>query len=114
MMRTIVAALLLVLLTACSTMQYTPNPQSGTDGDVRVLYDYPKAKYKNLGVIDFDYYQPGFREPTVSDALPKLKAKVSSVGGNALIVRNQKIGSNNNRFITVSAEVLNVEWSTEL
>jgi hypothetical protein len=54
MMRTILAALLLVLLTGCSTMQYTPNPQSGADGGVRVLYDYPKAKYKNLGVIDFD------------------------------------------------------------
>lgn len=113
MNRTMMAVLSAVLLTACSTMQYTPNPQSGTDGGVRVLYDYPRAKHRNLGVIDFDYYQPGFREPTVSDALPNLKAKVSSVGGNALIVRNQKIGRNNNRFITVSAEVLSVDWSTE-
>ncbi len=112
MNRIAVVVLYAALLMACSTMQYTPNSQSGTDG-VRVLYDYPKAKYRNLGVIDFDYYQPGFREPTVSDALPKLKDKVSSVGGNALIVRNQKIGRNNNRFITVSAEVLNVDWSTE-
>jgi len=113
MIRLTTMVLSVALLTACSTMQYTPNPQSGTDSAVRVLYDYPKAKFRNLGVIDFDYYQPGFREPTVSDALPSLKAKVLSVDGNALIVRNQKIGSNNNRFITVSAEVLSVDWSTE-
>jgi hypothetical protein len=101
-----------LLLGACSTMQYTPNPQGASDGGVRVLYGYPHAKYTNLGIIDFDYYQPGFREPTVTDALPDLKAKVRSVGGNALIVRNQRIGSHNNRFISISAEVLNVDWST--
>lgn len=93
-------------------MQYTPNPQSQASGGVRVLYDYPHAQYKNLGIIDFDYYRPGFREPTVIDALPSLKAKVLSVGGNALIVRNQRIGQNNNRYISISAEVLNVDWST--
>ena len=99
-----------ITLGGCSTMQYTANPQ-GEESGVRVLYEYPKAPYKNLGVIDFDFYQPGWREPTVTDALPKLKAKVSSVGGNALIVRNQRVGRGNTRFITVSAEVLNVEWS---
>ena len=93
-------------------MQYTPNPQSASDAGVRVLYDYPHAAYKDLGILDFDYYHPGFREPTVTDALPALKAKVQSVGGNALIVRNQRIGSQNNRFISISAEVLNVDWST--
>jgi hypothetical protein len=103
--------LAVLAVSGCSTMQYTANPQGVSDSGVRVLYAYPEAKYKNLGVIDFDFYQPGWREPTVTDALPKLKAKVSEVGGNALIVRNQRIGRNNNRFITVSAEVLDVEWS---
>jgi hypothetical protein len=93
-------------------MQYTPNSQGAGQPGVRVLYDYPSANFKNLGVIDFDFYQPGFRQPTVTDALPKLKAKVQEVGGNALIVRNQRIGQNNNRFITISAEVLSVDWSS--
>jgi len=93
-------------------MQYTANPQVASDNGVRVLYDYPREKFTNLGVIDFDYYQPGFREPTVSDAFPDLKTKVASVGGNALIVRNQRIGQVNNRFITISAEVLHVDWSS--
>ena len=104
--------LLCALATAgCSTMQYTANPQGASATGVRVLYAYPHAKFKSLGVIDFDFYQPGWRDPTVTDALPKLKAKVSEVGGNALIIRNQRLGQYNSRFITISAEVLQVEWA---
>lgn len=97
----------LIALAGCSTMQYTANP--GSDGGVRVLYDYPKAEFENLGVISFDFYRPGFREPTFSDALPDLKAKVSSAGGNALIIRDQRIGRQNNRFLQISAEVLRIK-----
>jgi len=106
--------LLLAVLatTGCSTMQYTANPQAGSDAGVQVLYAYPDAQYDNLGVIDFEFYQPGWREPTVTDALPKLKEKVAEVGGNALIVRNQRIGRFNARYITISAEALRVDWST--
>ena len=103
--------LLALSVIGCSTMQYTANPQGESALGVRVLYDYPAAKFKNLGIIDFDFYQAGWREPTVTDALPKLTAKVAEVGGNALIVRNQRVGRHNSRFITVSAEVLQVEWS---
>ena len=104
-----VLAILAFTLAGCSTMQCTANSQSAVRGSVQVLYDYPKGSFTNLGVIDFDYYQPGFHEPTVNDALPDLKAKALAVGGNALIVRNQRLGQNNNRFITVSAEVLRIE-----
>lgn len=105
-------AILLMLclaVTGCSTMQYTPNAQGNSYSDVQVLYDYPQTKFRNLGIIDFDFYQPGFRQPSVTDALPKLKDKVRQIGGNALIVRNQRIGQNNNRFIAISAEVLFIE-----
>jgi hypothetical protein len=102
--------LVFLSLAGCSTMQYTSNPVANSSGQgVHVLYDYPKGEYENLGVINFDFYQPGFREPTVTDALPKLKAKVISVGGNALIIRDQRIGRNNNRFIQISAEVLRMK-----
>ena len=99
---------LLFVLAGCSSMQFTPNPPLGGSG-VQVLYAYPQSNFRSLGVIDFDYYQPGFREPTVSDALPALRAKVKEAGGNALIIRNQRIGTFNNRFITISAEVLLVQ-----
>ena len=93
-------------------MQYTPNPISSSSSGVSVLYEYPPEEYRNLGVIDFDYYRPGLREPTVTDALPKLKQKVREAGGNALIVRNQKVGQNNSRYITISAEVLSIDRSS--
>ncbi len=101
---------LVVFIVGCSTMQYTSNPQSRSSGHhVKVLYDYPKGTYKVLGIIDYDFYQPGFREPTVTDALPSLKAKVRQAGGNGLIIRHQRIGINNNRFLHISAEVLKIK-----
>ena len=105
-------AILLMLclaVTGCSTMQYTSNAQGNSYSDVQVLYGYPQTKFRNLGIIDFDFYQPGFRQPSVTDAFPKLKDKARQIGGNALIVRNQRIGQNNNRFIAISAEVLFIE-----
>lgn len=96
-----------IALSSCSTMQYTANPApSSADGSVLVLYDYPRGDFENLGLINFDYYRPGLREPTVTDALPALKQKVASVGGDALIIRDQRVGSQNNRFLQISAEVL--------
>ena len=93
-------------------MQYTPNMQSASDGGVRVLYRYPQASYTVLRTFDFDYYYPpGVREPSVADALPSLKEKVLSAGGNAFIVRDHRMCSIS-RCIRISAEVLRVDWST--
>jgi hypothetical protein len=99
-------AILIGGLPGCSTMQYTPNLTSSGMADVQVLYDYPRTPYDNLGIVDFDFYRPGFRQPTLTDALDDLKSKVRAVGGNALIVRDQRIGQQNNRFLHISAEVL--------
>lgn len=112
MMKTNFIFLLLTSLAGCSTMQYTANPQTENQSGISVLYAYPPAaSFKNLGMIDFDYYQPGWREPSVTDALPKLKEKVAEVGGNALIVRNQRMSRYNARYITISAEVLKIDWA---
>ena len=108
-MKKIYLVFLCLALFGCSTMQYTVNPQVGDPSGVQVLYTYPNSNFKSLGIIDFDYYQPGFREPTVTDALPELKEKVREAGGNALIIRNQRIGQFNSRFITISAEVIFVK-----
>jgi len=98
-------------LSACSAVQYTPATQQATEVGVRVLYEYPQdAAFKSLGTINADVYRPGFRAPTVADVLPELKAKASSAGGNALIVRSHQVGQFD-RSISVTAEVLSVEWS---
>lgn len=103
----------LAAVSGCASIQYTPNPIGGNASNVRVLYEYPSAPYEVLGIVDCVYYKPGLQEPTVTDALPKLKRKVQEVGGNALIVRSQRIGlyfiEFNNRFITISAEALLVK-----
>lgn len=107
------AWLLLLSLSACSTMQYTPSPQSTSEEGVHVLYRYPHASYTNLGTFDFDYhYHPGSPEPSVTDALPSLKADVLSVGGDAFIVRDQGLCRANRWCISISTEVLHVDWST--
>lgn len=99
-------------LCACSTVEYKPNaPQSGQQG-MRVLYEYPQAeKFKSLGTVDAYFYKPGWRAPTVSDVMPKLKDKAAAAGGNALIVRSHQVGQFE-RSISVTAEVLVVEWPT--
>ncbi len=97
-------------LSACSTVQYTPMVHQSNEPGVRVLYEYPQeAKFKSLGIIDANHYRPGFRAPTVSDALPELKAKAASAGGNALIIRSHQVGQFD-RSISITAEVLTVEW----
>lgn|SRR5574337_364697 len=106
-------AILLLSLSACSTMQHTPNPQSASAEDVRVLFGYPQASYTNLGTFNFEYrYLPGSREPSVTDALPSLRTDALSVGGNALIVRDQGHCWAKSRCISVATEVLRVDWST--
>jgi Mrp family chromosome partitioning ATPase len=105
----IVAVASLVLMTGCATTQFTPDSAAkGTDG-VSVLYDYPSAPYRKIGLIDMDYYRPGLRAPTVTDAMPRLRARTREVGGNAFIVRGQRPGQIASRSIIVSVEVLAVD-----
>jgi len=106
------ALLLPLLLSACSTMHPTTNA-SPSEQDVRVLSRYPHARYTNIGTFDFDYhYGPGSPEPSVTDALPSLRADVLSVGGNAFIVRDQGHCWANRWCVSISTEVLRVDWST--
>ena len=113
MTRQIGFALFLLSLSACSTMQYASNPRPATKEGVRVLYRYPQAGYTSLGMFDFDYhYHAGAPEPSVADALPSLKADVLAAGGNAFIVRDQGLCRSNKWCISISTEVLRVDWST--
>lgn len=102
---------LILSLSACSTMEYKPNTSQPNQPGIRVLYEYPSdAKYESLGTIEAYVYQPGWRAPTVADVMPKLKDNAESAGGNALIVRSHQVGQFD-RSITVTAEVLVVEWA---
>jgi hypothetical protein len=105
------ALVALITLAGCTTVQYTPTSNQAPASGVRVLYEYPQdGKFKSLGTIDAQHYRPGLSAPTVEDAMPKLKAKAESVGGNALIVRSHQVGQFD-RSISVTAEVLRIEGS---
>lgn len=86
-------------LAGCVTVQRVPT----SEGDV--LFEYPRGPYTNLGLIDVDYYRPGFSAPTLTDAIPKVREQAHAMGGNAFIIRNHYVGEWN-RSIIVSAEVL--------
>lgn len=80
---------------------------ASSPGDVRVLYEYPRdVQYENLGVVDVEHYRAGFREPKLEDALPKLKERAAAIGGNAVIVRSQKVDNLTSRKLSLTAEVL--------
>jgi hypothetical protein len=98
--------LLCLALTACVTTHSVDLQRAA--GDVQVLFEYPKdGRYANLGLIDVDYYRPGFTVPSLTEAMPKVVDQVHAMGGNAVIVRNHYAGQFA-RSIIVSAEVLRV------
>lgn len=99
-------------ITGCVTTQYTPISEAEDPSGISVLYDYPSQQYRKLGLIDLNYYRPGWSAPTVTDSIPKLKAKTREVGGNAFVIRGQRPGQIVSRSIIVSIEVLAVDWGT--
>lgn len=80
----------------------------GMQGGVDVMFEYPRSgSYTNLGLIDVNYYRPGFSQPSLTEAMPKVLDQARAMGGNAVIIRNHYPGEWQ-RSIIVSAEVLRV------
>lgn len=89
-------------LSACSSYQVVR--VDGPDQGVDVLYSAPTRQYEVIGTVSAKRYKPGWTDPTVSDALPQLKAAGKDVGADAVIVRHTtKDGS---RHIVVEAEAI--------
>ena len=105
MMKTAVLTLCLAL-TACVHTHVIQT--AGIHDGVDVMYEYPKGQYTNLGTIDVNYYRPGFTQPSLTEAMPKVTAQARAMGGNAMIIRNHYPGEWN-RSIIVTAEVLRVQ-----
>ena len=112
-MKTSIIVALLVIFAGCSSTPPAPapaaNPPAAEGSSVELLTTYPSADYDNLGMVDFNFFRPGIRTPSVSDILPELKTKVRDAGGNAFIVRNQQPDRNEKRTLRVSAEILRVK-----
>lgn len=104
-MKTALLSLCLVL-TACVHTHVVE--LGGMKDGVQILFEYPKdGRYTVLGLVDVNYYRPGWTQPTLTEAMPKVIDQVHAMGGNAVIVRNHYPGQMA-RSIIVSAEVLRV------
>lgn len=97
-----------LLVVGCSKLNYLPNPNSMRDvrtppAQISVLYDSPARAFESLGVISAHEYQPGISDPDISEVAPKIKAKASAVGGDAVIIRNSFA---QDRKLVIEAEVI--------
>ena len=101
----ILASVLTLALSACSTTQVYHNP-SGAAGGVAVLYTTPTRAYDSLGVISAKRYKPGWSDPTVGDAIPQLVQAAASMGADAVIVRQSADDGVQDRFIRVEGEAI--------
>lgn len=97
-------------ITGCSSTQIYSNapagvtPGTNTSGQVAVIYSYPTRPYEVLGVVSAKRYKPGWTDPTVSDAIPQLRAAGAQLGADAVVVRSSR--SNNDRHTVVEAEAI--------
>ena len=112
-MKTWIVALLLSVA-GCSGTPPAPAPQparatGAVSAGVQVLTGYPTAEYENLGIVDYSFFRPGLRTPSLSDVLPDLKSKVQDYGGNAFIVRDRAHDRNDKRTLRVTVEVLKLK-----
>ena len=107
-MRFAVLMIICMCLPAC-TYYVNSTPTYESTG-VKRLYDFPKNRhYTNLGLHAWGFYRPSFSEPTLADVWEALSVKVNVVGGNACIVRYEKVGNISARTLEVTCEVLKVE-----
>ena len=104
--------LLLLLLSGCGTsLQFVRNSQADypsrvSPSQVKVYYSEPDVGYDSIGLINWDYYQPGFRSPSITDVVAKLQQKAAKEGGDALIIRKQEIPPLTERNLRIIAEVI--------
>ena len=77
------------------------------DSGVKRLYTLPTdGNYKNLGLHAWGFYRPSFSEPTLADVWDALSEKVKALGGNACIVKYERVGHWTARTLEVTCEVL--------
>lgn len=95
------------LLSACTTYQVTPVARASDiaqSSQIDVLHSNPSRPYEVVGMVSAKKYKPGWSDPTVSDAIPELRAAGAEVGADAVIVRSSR--SNGDRHIRIEAEAI--------
>jgi hypothetical protein len=108
-MRALLVFLLSIAFLPACTYNVAGTPTYESLGVAR-LNDFPRERrYQNLGLHGWGFYRPSFSEPTLADVWEALSEKVRVIGGNACIVRYEKVGNITARTLEVTCEVLKVE-----
>lgn len=109
--RLAISGTMLLALCACTTMQATPYVSQGAQqyapsnsGQVDILYSNPARPFVSVGTVTAKKYQPGWTDPTVSDAIPQLRAAAAQLGADGVIIRSQR--AMNDRHIVVEGEAI--------
>ncbi|QHG70178.1 hypothetical protein [Ensifer adhaerens] len=100
---------LILVVSACSTSQssayrdvkVTPSVAANVD----VLYAEPKRSFKSIGTVSARHYQPGFVDPTITDARAAIQKSGAEIGADAVIVRSSQAAPQT-RLITVEGEAI--------
>ncbi len=104
--------LLFSVLSACgSAIRFVPNgtPVTVTKTPVekvQVFFNPPQTKYTSIGIFTWNYYQPGWHEPDITEAVPKIKQKASDVGADATIINRHEVDSSNGRLLHIGGEFI--------
>lgn len=73
------------------------------------LYELPRDRpYKSLGLHSWGFYRPGFSEPGLADIWEPLSDNVRALGGNACLVRYEKVAGWSARSLEVTCEILKI------
>lgn len=108
-MRTLFVLLLSIAFLPACTYHVARTPTYESSGVAR-LDDFPRERrYKNLGLHAWGFYRPSFSEPTLADVWGALSEETRAIGGNACIVRYEKVGNVSARTLEVTCEVLKIE-----
>lgn len=117
MKRNLVLLCSMLALSACTTVQthsFGSAPvvsdmgrsgQQAQHGNIQILYSEPRNDFESLGTFSVKKYKPGFSDPTVTDAIPELRAAAGGLGADAVIIRHTQ-SNGYSRYITIEGEAI--------
>lgn len=106
----IAAATLAIAACAANPINYTTTdgyhssePSRRTAIQTELLMEYPTRPHVVVATASVKEYKPGWSDPTVHDALDKIREATHAAKGDAFVVRNTRSAD---RRVTVEGEII--------
>lgn len=93
-------------LVGCSKQHARPYDASfaATNPDsVQVLYSFPDRAHERIGAVNVRHYRPGWGEPTLEQAVPRIQRTGAEIGAHAVVVLNHQATSDRQIHVTGEA-----------